>query len=95
MLKTRKEKADEYHPTYNPDPVVIGSPAGLAVQPKLGIRRQRDRWVPLTPDYPGPVVEMVLGMPRKRIIILVDAGSLPIAACIDHQPGKFRSVANF
>jgi hypothetical protein len=56
VLKIRKEKADEYHSTYNPGPVVVRSSAGLAIQPRLGIRRQRDRWVPLASGYPGPVV---------------------------------------
>ena len=56
----------------------------MAVQPKLGLWRQRDRRVPLAPGDPGPVIQLVLRMPKKWIVVLVSAGLL-LAACSTSQ----------
>jgi len=56
QAKNKKEKAYEYHSTYYLGSIIVGSFTGLALQPKLGLWRQRDRWVPFAPGYPWLVV---------------------------------------
>ena len=81
MLKIqKKEKVYGYYSTYNLGFVSTGCAARMAVQPKLGIWRQWDCWVPLTPGDPWLAVQVVLAMPKRWIIILLLTGVF-LAAC--------------
>jgi hypothetical protein len=88
-----KEKAHEYHSTYYLGSIIIGRPAGLALQPQLGIRRQWDRWVPSAPGHSWLAVQLVLKMTRPWIVILLLTGVI-LAACGSSQTNPVATQAN-
>jgi hypothetical protein len=55
-LNKKRRKIHEYHFAYHLSSVVVGRVAGMAIQPQLGIRRQRDPWFPPASGDPRPAL---------------------------------------
>ena len=52
-LGITKGENHEYHFDHSPGALTVGCPAGVALQPKLGIRRQRADRVASAYTHPG------------------------------------------
>lgn len=94
QTKLEKEKAYGYDFTYHPGSVTVGRLASLALQPELGIWRQWDRWVPITPGHSRPAVQLVLVMSKKWIMILACASLGLAAACSTNQSNAVATQVN-
>lgn len=86
-MYSQKEKLHEYHFTYHIGSIVVRRVTGLALQPKLGLRWQRDRWVPSAPGDPGFAVQLVLGMFKTKswLLTLLLLACVILAACGSNQ----------
>jgi hypothetical protein len=93
MLELEKEKAYEYHFIDHLGFVTVRCPARLALQPKLGLWRQWDRWDSCPAGNPWSAVQLVLMNSRQWILVLVCAG-LALAACGTNQSDVQVTPAN-